>query len=139
MYVAKLAEWQPDKKAALLERAVHLDPFDARSWIQLGLTAEMQQHDISAAELYYLRAAHVNHMFLPKWTLTNFYFRQQREPEFFHWAKATLEITPYSPDPVFTQMWLISQNADQIANAIPRQPAHPASLRRISLKYQPMS
>lgn len=121
-YLAKLAEWQPDKKVALLQRVVHLDPFDARSWIQLGLTTEIQRHDISTAELYYLSAAHVSHMFLPKWTLTNFYFRQQRESEFFHWAKATLEITPYSPDPVFTQMWLISQNADQIAKAIPNSP-----------------
>lgn len=121
-YLARLAVWQPDRKIALLRRAVRLDPFDARSWIQLGLTTEMQQHDAPTAELDYLSAARVNHMFLPRWTLTNFYFRRQREPEFFHWAKATLEITPYSPDPVFAQMWLMRPNADRIAKAIPESP-----------------
>jgi hypothetical protein len=61
-------------------------------------------------------------MFLPKWTLTNFYFRHEKSVEFFHWAKATLAITPYSPDPVFTQMWLMSQDAPEIARAIPDRP-----------------
>ncbi len=118
-YLARLARWQPGARMVLLHRAVTANPFDADSWMQLGMTAEMQQHDVASAERYFLQAAAIDHMFLPKWTLTNFYFRQQREDPFFRWARATLVITPYLPDPVFEQMWLISQDARQIAAAIP--------------------
>ncbi|MBV9611521.1 MAG: hypothetical protein JO091_03575, partial [Acidobacteriaceae bacterium] len=118
-YVARLANWQPSTKIALLHRAVELNPFDFQSWIALGLIAEVEQRDPQPAERYYLRAAQVNHMFLPKWTLTNFYFRQHRAGDFFHWARATLEITPYRADPVFTQMWLITPDAERIAAGLP--------------------
>ena len=121
-YVARLAAWRPAEKIALLHRAVELNAFDSESWIQLGFASEFQQHDRASAERYYLKAAEVNKMFLPKWTLTNFYFRQEQPTEFFHWASATLAITPYSPEPVFVQMWLISQDADQIARNMPDRP-----------------
>ncbi len=77
-YVARLAAWRPAEKIALLHRAVELNPFDSESWIQLGFVSEFQQHDRASAERYYLKAAEVNKMFLPKWTLTNFYFRQDQ-------------------------------------------------------------
>lgn len=120
-YVARLSSWQPDRKIALLHRAVELNPFDVDSWIQLGLIAEMEQHDIPSAESYYLQAWQVDRMFLPRWTLTNFYFRRQASAKFFHWAEATLEITPYPADPVFTQMWLMSQDPGQIAAYLPNR------------------
>ncbi|MBV9763803.1 MAG: hypothetical protein JOZ48_03070 [Acidobacteriaceae bacterium] len=122
-YLARLAVWQPDRKFALLQRAVDLNPFAAESWIQLGLIAEMQQHDVSRAERYYLKAAEVDHMFLPRSTLANFYFRRQDESKFFEWARATLNITPFPPFPVFDQMWLFTQNAAQIAASIPERPS----------------
>ena len=118
-YVARLAAWQSDKRDALLHRAVQLNPFDFQSCIQLGLNAEMQRHDLPAAEHYYLQAANVNHMFLPRWTLANFYFRREQPDNFFHWARATLQISPYQADPVFTQMWLMSQDPQLIAAALP--------------------
>lgn len=118
-YVARLAAWDPGKKQALLRRAIQLNPFDFESYIQLGLTAELQDHDVAAAERDYLEASQVNHMFLPKWTLANFYFRHEQPGHFFRWAKATLQISPYQADPVFTQMWLISQDPQRIAAAIP--------------------
>jgi hypothetical protein len=121
-YVARLSAWQPERKIALFRRAVKLNPFEVDAWIQLGVAAEMEQRDIASAERYYLEAARIDHMFLPKWTLTNFYFRRQREDEFFHWAKAALEISPYQPDPVFGQMWLMTQDARRVAMAVPDRP-----------------
>ncbi len=118
-YVARLAAWKQHEKMALLHRAVELNPFDFESLIQIAFVNEFQNRDTASAERYYLKAASVNKMFLPKWTLTNFYFRHDRPIEFFHWATATLAITPYSPEPVFTQMWLMSQDAANIARAIP--------------------
>jgi len=121
-YAARLAAWEPDKRDALLQRAVQLNPFDAESLIQLGLLAEIQRDDPRTAERDYLRAAEVNKLFLPKWTLANFYFRRQNAAEFFHWASAALSITPYASDPLFTQMWMMSQDADRLAQAIPDRP-----------------
>ncbi|HEY3453453.1 MAG TPA: hypothetical protein VGK64_02550 [Bryobacteraceae bacterium] len=127
-YVARLAAWRPTERDTLLRRAVELNPWDFQSWIQLGLSTEMQQNNAEGAERYYLRAAAMNHMFLPKWTLTNFYFRQRRSSDFFHWANAALQITPYSSDPIFAQMWLANQDAARIAAAIPDRP-------RVLLQY----
>jgi hypothetical protein len=121
-YVARLAAWQPEEREHLLRRALELNPYDYQSAIELGLLSEMQQGNPKAAERYYLRAAAIDHMFLPKWTLTNFYFRQQNAPEFFRWARETLQTTPYASDPVFTQMWLMSQDASFLATAIPNRP-----------------
>jgi tetratricopeptide (TPR) repeat protein len=120
-YLARLAAWRQPEKLPLLHRAIALNPFDFESLIQIGFVEEFQKRDLASAERYYLKAADVNKMFLPKWTLTNFYFRHERSDEFFHWAMATLAITPYSPDPVFTQMWLMSQDAANIARAIPNR------------------
>jgi tetratricopeptide (TPR) repeat protein len=121
-YVARLAAWKPEERVELLQRAVDLNPFDSEAWIQLGLDAELDQNDPQKAEHYYLRAAAVDHMFQPKWTLTNFYFRRQNTGEFFRWAKATLAITPYSPDPVFAQMWGTGRDANRIGAAVPDRP-----------------
>lgn len=121
-YVARLADWQPDKRVALLRRAVTLNPFDSQSWIQLGLYSELQGNDSAAAERYYLKAAEVNHMYLPKWTLANFYFRHSNPTEFFRWVNRSLVITPYSPDPAFVEMWLMTSDAARIAAAVPNRP-----------------
>ena len=121
-YSSRLAAWRPQRRSELLNRAVALNPFDVESWIQLGLTAELEHGDVLAAERYYLRAADVDKMFLPRWTLTNFYFRQQRADEFFSWARATLDITPYDAAPVFAQMWLINQDPSVLARFVPNRP-----------------
>ena len=127
-YLAHEAAWNPDRQASLLERTTALNPFDSESWIQLGLLAEFDRNDPQTAERLYLKAADVNHMFLPKWTLTNFYFRRRNDSRFFQWARDTLTITPYSPDPVFTQMWSLAPDAAKIEAAIPERP-------RILLQY----
>lgn len=122
VYVAGLAAWDSTRKTTLLTRAVQLNPFDSEAYIQLGLHAELQNQDPQTAERFYLEAENRDRTFVPKWTLTNFYFRRQNTPEFLRWAKETLEITPYSPDPVFTQMWLLNVDASVNERAIPDRP-----------------
>jgi len=127
-YLDRLASWQPDDRKALLERSLAENRFNYNAWIRLGLMAEMQDGDNATAERYYLQAANVDHMFLPRWTLANFYFRQQRPDDFFHWTRETLAVTPYASDPVFAQMWQMTQDEDTIQAAIPDLP-------RILLQY----
>jgi hypothetical protein len=121
-YVARWASWDAAQRIPLLRRAVALNPFDSQSLIQLGLFSEISEANPKAAENYFLQAAAVNRMFLPKWTLTNYYFRQQNTSEFFRWASETLKISPYVGDPVFTQMWLMSPDPARISAAIPDRP-----------------
>jgi len=121
-YVARLAAWDTDNRVALLKKAVELNPFDYESLIQLGLTSEMKTGDVKAAESYFLRAAAVNHMYEPKWTLANYYFRRDDATDFFHWANETLKISPYDGAPVFTQMWLLSQDAQRLSAVVPDRP-----------------
>jgi hypothetical protein len=118
-YVARLASWNEEQRAPLFKKAIELNPFDYQSYIQLGLLSEMTEADPAAAETYFLKAAAVNHMYLPKWTLTNYYFRRQNLSEFFRWANETLQISPFSGDPIFTQMWLMSQDQARLSAAIP--------------------
>ena len=78
-YYARLA-WlvsgdDPRKAEAALRSAVALNPWDARSWIELGLRAEADGND-AAAQRCLLRAAEVDRQFLPRWTLANYYFRR---------------------------------------------------------------
>jgi hypothetical protein len=121
-YVARWASWNVAQQVALLKEATRLSPFDYQSLIQLGLNSEMVEGDPKTAESYFLQAVAVNKMFLPKWTLTNYYFRRQNSSEFFRWANETLKISPYSGDPVFTQMWLVSQDPARLSAAIPDRP-----------------
>jgi hypothetical protein len=121
-YVARWAAWNKDERIPLLKKAVELNPFDYQSLIQLGLFAEIDQSDLKGAERYFLQAAAVNHMYEPKWTLTNYYFRRQSASEFFRWANETLKISPYDGAPVFTQMWLMSQDAQRLSAVIPDRP-----------------
>ena len=86
-YVAALAELEPAHRVGLLHRALSLNGFDSKSLIQLGFDAEFQQHDAGKAEQYFKQAATVDKMFLPRLTLANFYFRQERIPEFLEWVR----------------------------------------------------
>lgn len=121
-YVARLAATNGTDRVRLLKRAVELNPFDYESLIQLGLSAEFDSNDPKAAETYYLKAAAVNHMNKPKLTLANFYFRQQNASEFFRWANETLKITPYDGAYIFTNMWLMSQDAQRLSAVVPDRP-----------------
>ena len=107
-YLVGLAALQPEHSSALRRRALELNQYDSRSWVQLGLDAEFQQRDLALAERYYLRAAEVNHMFYPASNLANFYFRYQRQKEFFEWAHRALQMAYADPTLLFTQIWSLS-------------------------------
>ena len=69
-----------------LRRAVALNPWDARSWIELGLSAEAESDDATAIQCL-LRAAEVDQEFLPRWTLANYYFRHNDVAMFWYWTR----------------------------------------------------
>jgi tetratricopeptide (TPR) repeat protein len=69
-----------------LRRAVALNPWDARSWIELGLSAEASGDNATSIQCL-LRAAAVDTKFLPRWTLANYYFRHDDVAMFWYWTR----------------------------------------------------
>ena len=82
------------------ERAVALNPWDARSWIELGLRAEAEG-DGATSEACLLRAAKVDSKFLPRWTLANYYFRHDDLAKFWFWAKQAAAMVYGDAQPMF--------------------------------------
>jgi hypothetical protein len=124
----ELAYFELDHRRELIQRSLSLNPFDAAAWIQLGIDDELRRQDIAAAEKDFLSAADFDHMYVPRWTLENFYLRQNRPAEFFNWAKAALSITPYYASPIFDQIWSVSTDPVRNASILPNR-------RRILFEY----
>ena len=103
-YYARLA-WlasgdDPGTAKAALLRAVALNPWDTRSRIELGLLAEAEG-DQASVQRYLLQAAEADHLFLPRWTLANYYFRRGDTAQFWHWAKEAADRVYGDAQPVF--------------------------------------
>lgn len=75
-----------------LRAAVSLNPRLASAWIQLGLDAEADGNP-QEAETDLLQAARVDRLYLPSWTLANFYFRRGDPAKFWPWAERAARLT----------------------------------------------
>jgi hypothetical protein len=118
-YLARLSGYESGRRTELLRKAAALNPYSEQVWLQLGFDSEFYHGDLASAEKYYLHSTEVSSLFLPRWTLANFYFRRQNKPEFMKWARAALEITPYRADPIFTEMWLVYPDHSRIVADLP--------------------
>jgi tetratricopeptide (TPR) repeat protein len=75
-----------------LRAALSLNPRLSAAWIQLGLDAE-SDGNLPEAETDLLRAARVDGLYLPSWTLANFYFRRGDAAKFWPWAEHAARLT----------------------------------------------
>jgi hypothetical protein len=75
-----------------LERAAQLNPLSSAPRIRLGLAAEIRG-DMVRAEYWLQEAASVDRQFETRWTLANFYFRQERADLFWQWIRSALEMS----------------------------------------------
>ena len=85
-------EYAGGDAGTLLEAVAAITPRASAPRIQLGLSAEARG-DSAEAEQQLLEAARVDHQYLPRWTLANFYFRQQKTDEFWKWIRAAMEMS----------------------------------------------
>jgi len=93
-FLLQLADGEPDQAARgeLLGSALAAHPRSVAAWIRLGLEQE-QGPDGEAAEKALLQAAYLDHQLLPVWTLANFYFRQNRQEDFWEWGARAAQLT----------------------------------------------
>lgn len=97
----------------LLAQAHSLDPKNASILMRLGLQAELRG-DLPAAEAFLLNAAQLSHLYDPRWTLANYYFRRG-DPRFWEWAKRALLVSHGNAAPLFRLCWeMSSNNADVV-------------------------
>lgn len=97
---ALVSDSDPARAAQALERAVALNPMDARSWVDLALRCEIDG-DLRQAERHLLRSAEVDRQYLPSWSLANFYFRQNDTQRFWLWARNAAGMLYGDPAPLF--------------------------------------
>lgn len=121
VYPAELA-WElqvadPGTAEDLFNRAVRLNPYDAGSWINLGLIDEQQGH-LAQAEAHLLRAAAVDVTWMPSWSLANFYFRHQRWGAFWSWAQRAAQMVPDDATPLLRLAWYAAPNETEIQNRL---------------------
>jgi hypothetical protein len=107
---------------AELDRALALNPRYTEAWIARGLEAEAAG-DRKKAEASLLQAAEIDRLYLPLWTLANFYLRSGDLPQFWTWARRAAGMA-YDPAALFQLCWRASSDANEILRrAIPDTPA----------------
>jgi len=85
------AEEDALQKAARLKRALTANPRKTWARIELGLLWE-SEGKTEKAEDCLLEAARTDHQQLAAWTLANFYFRHEKQDDFWHWARETVRL-----------------------------------------------
>ncbi len=121
-YLAMLAlqaEYSGQDSTPLLAEIAARNPRASAPRIRLGLAAELRG-DANQAERWLLEAFSVDRQFETRWTLANFYFRQNKPAEFWAWMRSALEMSYGDRAAAFDLCWQMSADAQTILDrAIP--------------------
>lgn len=116
-YYMRLSQLDPDHARELLEQAVQADRYNAEADIELGLTYEADG-DNARAEKLLLNAFEVDHTYLPRWSLANFYFRRDNTQLFWKWARIAAQMPSDDMGPLFQLCWREAPDPATISDAI---------------------
>ncbi|MBN9656855.1 MAG: hypothetical protein J0H49_01680 [Acidobacteria bacterium] len=87
---ARLREQEGGDALPVWLHSLELDPRNAEAAVAAAMPLESAGH-ADAAERLLLRGAALNRLWLPRWSLSLFYARQGRKPEFWRWASAAFD------------------------------------------------
>ena len=116
-YYMRLSQIDRRDARDLLATSLRLDRFNAQADIELGLKYEADG-DIGGAERLLLDAYSVDHTYLPRWTLANFYYRQDNMPAFWNWARSAAAMPPGDLMPLFQLCWHVSTDTNTITGEL---------------------
>lgn len=103
-------------------RSLDANPRDARSLTQAAAAAETRG-DPQSAERLLLDAARYNQLWLPRWTLANFYLRQKRTNEFWGWMHSAFERSYGDPTAAFRLSFTAGATSDfLLRHILPQEP-----------------
>lgn len=116
-YYMRLAQFDRGHARELLATSLRLDRYNAQADIELGLQYEAEG-DFGRAEKLLLEAYEVDHTYLPRWSLANYYFRRDNIPAFWAWARSAAEMPADDIGPLFELCWRVSPDPERITGAI---------------------
>lgn len=125
-----LADRDSHRSNAALNDALKRNPADADSWIELGLRLEAADN-YAEAERCLLRAAAESKLYLPRWTLANYYYRRNDTAHFWQWANGAAEMVYGDPAPLFGLCERVAEDSDLAEHLDLRSP----DLRASYLSY----
>ena len=116
-YYMRLSEFEPANARNLLTESLRLNHYNAQADVELGLQYETEG-DFAQAEKQLLEAYGVNRTYMPRWSLANFYFRRNRMPEFWTWARNAAAMPKEDIGSLFVLCWRADPDPEQISRAI---------------------
>jgi tetratricopeptide (TPR) repeat protein len=119
-YYLRLSQFDRLHARELLDTALRLNRYNAQAYIELGMQYEADG-DFTKAEKLLLSAYEVDHTYLPRWSLANYYFRRDNMPAFWAWAHSAAEMPSDEVGPLFELCWRVSPDPEKISAAILNQ------------------
>jgi hypothetical protein len=116
-YYMRLAQFDREHARELLTTSRSLNRYNAQTNIELGLQYEAEG-DFGQAEKLLLDAYEVDHTYLPRWTLANYYFRRDNMPAFWSWARSAAEMPADDIRSLFELCWRVSPDPEKLTQAI---------------------
>ena len=116
-YYMRLAQFDRTHARELLATSLRLNRYNAQADIELGLQYEAEG-DFGRAQKLLLEAYEVDHTYLPRWSLANYYFRRDNMPAFWAWARSAAEMPADEIGPLFELCWRVSPDPEKISGAI---------------------
>jgi len=117
LYYMRLSQLDRSQTRELLETALRLNRYDAQADIELGLQYEAEG-DFGRAEKQLLEAYDVDHTYIPRWSLANYYFRRDNMPAFWEWARSAAAMPADDIGPLFELCWRVTPDPEVITKAI---------------------
>lgn len=114
---ARLAALDPDHRTQWIDAAIERNPTNSLYWIERSVTQELAGKP-AAAEASLLEAAHRDHLYVPRWTLAAYYFRQRDLPKFRNWARLALEMSWGDALPLFQMASQLGMSLDDIRSSM---------------------
>jgi hypothetical protein len=116
-YARRLAILDRPRAPGLLETATRANPMNPAGWIERGLASEARGR-IDEAERFLLEAAAWGRTYTPRWSLANFYLRNERETQFFFWAGECLKLKYSDPHPIFHLAWRVAPDGKTLLDQL---------------------
>lgn len=116
-YYMRLSQFDRANAQELLATSLRLNRYNSQADIELGLQYEAEG-DFGSAEKQLLEAYEVDHTYLPRWSLANYYFRRGNMPAFWAWARSAAAMPADDVGSLFELCWRASPDPQTITKAI---------------------
>jgi len=116
-YYMHLAQFDRANAQELLTTSLRLNRYNSQADIELGLRYEAEG-DFFKAEKQLLESFEVDHTYLPRWSIANYYFRRGNMPAFWAWARSAAAMPADDIGSLFDLCWRASPDPQTISKEI---------------------